>query len=426
MITDLTHLKHTVIVSFHLGSFDMIESPVDLGAICNHACSLVGPRLRRNVMLKMDCPTPGSTFVYSEPALLLQLLTNLIANAAKFVENGSVTVVCHCSAENVSSKGRLRVVLGVADTGPGIDTTRSAVMIRQFGSRDPSHVEADAIIEGETAALPSFSTGSTGMGLHLANTIVQIIGKFVCANTRNESNAIPSNELALQIQSPLSAEMTGVLTDGGGPGSFIFMDIEMKEAPATSLWRAALLGDEGGAEQFKTFCFKPSGVLRLLIVDDQRTMRNMVLMLFQKICFEFPSMRVLASTAISGEEAVRLCKSNSFHIITLDETYSYEYCIRMIDQQREVAEVLGLAASAAAAESGQGKLHRLLLDSDRDLSQQRRTEFFADEALKHNVLETDGFLSGHETLKKILEGHDGRLGSPPFIFNIKENAGLFE
>jgi aromatic ring-opening dioxygenase catalytic subunit (LigB family) len=91
----------------------------------------------------------------------------------------------------------------------------------------------------------------------------------------------------------------------------------------------------------------------------------------------------------------------------------------MMSQQSEVAEMLGKAASEGAAEPSSGsKLHSLLIDSSRNASQQRRTEYFGDEALKHYVLETDGQMSGNETLKKILDEHDSGLGSPPIIFNI--------
>jgi hypothetical protein len=183
-----------------------------------------------------------------------------------------------------------------------------ANITRRLGSRGTFNVEADATIEAQKIALPSLNPGSTGMGLHLANTIIRILGKL-------EAGELPVRVSELQIKSPIPAEMTGVIAGGGGPGSFIYMDIEMKEAPATATWKASLPSYEGVGEKLKKFNFKPSGELRLLIVDDQRTMQNLVLMLFQKICLEFPSMKVLASTAISGEEAVRLCESNSFHIV---------------------------------------------------------------------------------------------------------------
>ena len=47
----------------------------------------------------------------------------------------------------------------------------------------------------------------------------------------------------------------------------------------------------------------------MLVVDDQRTMRQMVAMLFQQLAVKFPGLQVVLRTALSGEEAARLVKT---------------------------------------------------------------------------------------------------------------------
>eukprot|EP00614_Pseudopedinella_elastica_P021953 CAMPEP_0172613166 /NCGR_PEP_ID=MMETSP1068-20121228/40514_1 /TAXON_ID=35684 /ORGANISM="Pseudopedinella elastica, Strain CCMP716" /LENGTH=89 /DNA_ID=CAMNT_0013417543 /DNA_START=16 /DNA_END=282 /DNA_ORIENTATION=+ len=60
---------------------------------------------------------------------------------------------------------------------------------------------------------------------------------------------------------------------------------------------------------------EPSGLLRVLVTDDQRTMRQMVSMLFQNFCHDYPAMKVEITTALSGEEACRLvAQGHTFHI----------------------------------------------------------------------------------------------------------------
>ena len=66
------------------GTYKPSSMVIDLGALCNQAAKLQGPRLKSGVQLHLDCPQPGALIVLSDPALLLQYLTNLLSNAAKF------------------------------------------------------------------------------------------------------------------------------------------------------------------------------------------------------------------------------------------------------------------------------------------------------------------------------------------------------
>ena len=51
-------------------------------------------------------------------------------------------------------------------------------------------------------------------------------------------------------------------------------------------------------------------------------------MLFQKFCQKYPLVKVGISTALSCEEAIRATHEQHFHIITMDQTLSTDYCNR--------------------------------------------------------------------------------------------------
>lgn len=57
----------------------------------------------------------------------------------------------------------------------------------------------------------------------------------------------------------------------------------------------------------------------MLVIDDQRTMRQMVAMIYQKIAFEYPGVTIDCYTALSGEQALRMCREHRFHIVTMDQ-----------------------------------------------------------------------------------------------------------
>ena len=71
-----------------------------------------------------------------------------------------------------------------------------------------------------------------------------------------------------------------------------------------------------------TRVLKLRGKMRVLVVDDQRTMRQMVATLFQRLCQENAGLEIELDTAISGEHATRLTRVRRYHVVTMDQQLS--------------------------------------------------------------------------------------------------------
>jgi signal transduction histidine kinase len=91
--------------------------------------------------------------IRSDGALLRQVLINLVSNAIKFTEAGSVRVAVHIVAD--------RVRFSVADTGPGVPLELQDVIFEPFR-------------QGE--AFVTRRHGGTGLGLALARDLVRLLG----------------------------------------------------------------------------------------------------------------------------------------------------------------------------------------------------------------------------------------------------------
>ena len=147
------------------GTYKPSADVIDLGALCHQAAKLQGPRMKNDVQLHVVCPDPGQLVVLSDPALLLQYLTNLLSNAAKFTDTGHVMVTCQSKLCGPPLDGWAEVVIGVADTGPGIKPAEQERVLQAFTTGN---------------AVPCEDIGttvrSTGIGLRLANLIAQILG----------------------------------------------------------------------------------------------------------------------------------------------------------------------------------------------------------------------------------------------------------
>jgi signal transduction histidine kinase len=110
-------------------------------------------RRGRDVAAVWDCP-PGLPDLHTDPLRLEQLLSNLITNAFKFTENGTVTIRARHDAK------RERVVFEVADTGIGIPADEIPHIFDEFRQVDGSM---------------SRSYGGIGLGLALVKKLAGLL-----------------------------------------------------------------------------------------------------------------------------------------------------------------------------------------------------------------------------------------------------------
>ena len=92
--------------------------------------------------------------LFTDAHRLRQVLLNLLSNACKFTEDGTVTLVAR-------PRGDARVDFVVADTGIGIETADLARIFDPFVQVDDS---------------PTRAHGGTGLGLALTRELVQLLG----------------------------------------------------------------------------------------------------------------------------------------------------------------------------------------------------------------------------------------------------------
>jgi PAS domain S-box-containing protein len=361
---------------------------IDLGALCSKAAKLQGPRLKSGVQLHLDCPSPGALIVLSDPSLLLQYLTNLLSNAAKFTESGHVMITCR-SSPHATQKGWVNVILGVADTGPGIHPSDQERVLQAFTTGN--------VVPTEDVGV---SVRSTGIGLRLSNLIAGILGGVDPAGGSNcekdvrgvNADRMKSEKLdvkkSIHITSPLPSRLSAKMTGGGGPGTYLAITASMEIASKESIRKETIAANVNGPSlDDHSFTLEPSGNLRVLVVDDQRTMRQMVCTLFQHVCMEHPDMRVEITTALSGDEAVRVSRQKHFHVITMDQTLSAGYCKTVQAMQGSLrAERRAQGGASDDTPGSFDDIAMLNVDADRMQTSKRRTEFFKDELMHHMVL----------------------------------------
>lgn len=128
---------------------------------------------------------PSDCTVKGDPFRLSQILSNLIENAIKFTEKGSVTIEGDCT---VSDSGNLTAIFRVQDTGIGISQDRLSEVFNPF-------IQANVSI--------SRKYGGTGLGLSICKELVDKMGGRISLYSEEGKGsmfevAIPYEQAVLQ------------------------------------------------------------------------------------------------------------------------------------------------------------------------------------------------------------------------------------
>lgn len=144
---------------FEAGHLDLDPTPGNIEAVLGGVVALLTPVARRkSIELKLIADPKLPATILFDQLRLRQVLINLIGNAVKFTDEGSVIVEAHRIGV---SAGYVEVTFAVADTGIGISMDAQKRLFQKF-------VQADASMTRRY--------GGTGLGLAIAQDIVRKMG----------------------------------------------------------------------------------------------------------------------------------------------------------------------------------------------------------------------------------------------------------
>jgi signal transduction histidine kinase/CheY-like chemotaxis protein len=113
---------------------------------------------QKMVSLRFECASPGELGVIGDPLRIRQIINNLVSNAVKFTDRGSVLVRIKTIAR---APGRVEAWIEVRDTGAGIPPDKVSQIFEKFTQADSSITR---------------KYGGTGLGLAITRRLVDIHG----------------------------------------------------------------------------------------------------------------------------------------------------------------------------------------------------------------------------------------------------------
>jgi len=254
------------------GKLTLEHIDFSLDDLLARTCELVAGRAAdKGLALVMDNDAPGA-WLRGDPTRLSQALLNLLGNAVKFTERGSVTLRCRLGAgEAAGAAPRRRLELAVVDTGIGIAPERLRQIFNAFEQADSSTTRR---------------YGGTGLGLAITRHLAELMGGEVGAVS--EAGVGSTFHFSAWLQpaaAPPPGEAAPAATAAAGT------------APAATDAEAALCRAHAGA--------------RVLLAEDNTVN--------QLVAFELLTAAGLAvDLADNGRQAVALATERRYDLVLMD------------------------------------------------------------------------------------------------------------
>ena len=143
------------------GKMDIIPVNYDLSSVINDLVMMIQARTdKKGLLLKLDFDGDIPKMLYGDEVRIKQVVTNILTNAVKYTEKGSVTF--HIGYERIADDpGSVFLDFSVADTGIGIKPEDMAKLFSEF---ERIEEKRNRNIEG------------TGLGMNITKSLLEMMG----------------------------------------------------------------------------------------------------------------------------------------------------------------------------------------------------------------------------------------------------------
>ena len=267
------------------GKMEIVNNEYKLGESLYDVVSMIELKAKQKG-LQFEVTVDGDLpeLLYGDDVRIKQVLLNLLNNAVKYTEKGTVklNVDGHCDADNEN----VTLVMAVEDTGIGIRKDDIAGLFQHFQRLD---LKANRNIEG------------TGLGLAITHNLVQMMGGKI------------------EVES----------TYGEGSVFTVFLSQNIRSTGKIGDFKKNYCMSTGRLQKYQTRYTAPEA--SVLVVDDNQINLQVVKNLLKKT-------RIQITTCTSGPEALELMCQNRYDVILLDHMMSGMDGIETLKKSKELEE----------------------------------------------------------------------------------------
>ena len=218
------------------GKMEVSPQPVDVTTLLRQVQTDFSEAASRKGLKLETSVAPGLGSVTSDPARLTQLLGNLVGNALKFTDEGTIAV-------RAEPRGEERWALIVADTGIGIPEEEQEAVFEEFRQGEPQE---------------HHGRGGTGLGLAIARKLAAALGGTITLESARGKGSVFTillpREPGVEAREP-QAEPPVFVSARAGQKTILVVD------------------DDEGVRELLSFELKPYGVRVLQAADGAAGLR---------------------------------------------------------------------------------------------------------------------------------------------------------
>ncbi len=268
------------------GKMEIIPVDYDLSSVLNDLINMIRPRLDSKgleLILNIDQRIPQ--FLFGDDVRLRQVITNILTNAVKYTESGSVTLSMGYSRVD-GDENNISLKISIKDTGIGI---KKEDLNKLFSEFERIEEKRNRNIEG------------TGLGMSITKSLLALMGSSLNVDSVYGEGSTFSFEIIQRVRewSPLG---------------------DYEDAYRKSVRRQ---------EKYRKRFTAPSA--RVLVVDDT----PMNLIVFTSL---LKSTEIKVDTASSGDEGIALALKNKYDMIFFDHMMPKKDGIETLKEFKAIRE----------------------------------------------------------------------------------------
>jgi PAS domain S-box-containing protein len=246
------------------GKLELNIEEIDLFGLTSQVIALFKHQAKlKNIDLLLTIDSDVSQFIFADAVRLKQIIVNLIANALKFTEEGSIQLIIKEIASDDDTISTIK--FSVKDTGMGIKKQNQEKIFHSFVQEDLSTTR---------------KFGGTGLGLAISNQLLELMNSKLLLNSKY------------------------------GKGSDFHFLIDFKKSERREDTIVPFLHYKDNKTELKKEYLDNT---RILIVEDNRINMLLAKKMVEKI---MPNCIIFEAT--DGKEAIKLYKKQKLDIILMD------------------------------------------------------------------------------------------------------------
>ena len=246
------------------GKMEIVQAQYEVGSMFSDLVNLIWIRAhQKELEFKVAIDHEIPSVLYGDEVRIKQIVTNMLTNAVKYTEKGSITL--SAKAERISTD-EIMLRIAVTDTGKGIRKEDLEDLFNSFKRVDET---SNRKIEG------------TGLGLNISKQLAEMMGGRLTVDSVYHKGSVFTLEVKQRV---VNVEPVGVINFG----------VQRRED-----YRS----------KYKQSFTAPDA--RVLVVDDNEMNRMVAIKLLR-------GTGMMIETVESGRECLKRTAENSYHLILMD------------------------------------------------------------------------------------------------------------